>query len=221
MTTAIPAAGTVFWISVLGAPTIELVPTAITKANPAVVTVDDTTGVTSGDVISFANTNFAALDGKSFVVGDVTATDLTILNADTTNETATLSSANPTATVIPMATGFDKFCLSTFSREAGAADTVSVGTFCDPSATIAGTSDAGTISFAGYMDPTEDGYLELMKAVDDKQPRTIMVELPNDLGYVVMTGTINAFSESYDLGQAISWTSGMSLKSNPNYIFTT
>ncbi len=220
MTKAIPAATTVFKISKVGSTTTDVIPSAIAAAKPAVLTVP-TGSISEGDVITLSGTDFSELDGKTFVAGVVTTgTDdsVPLVGSDTTGSLVTLGTT-PVAGVMGLASSFETFCLSTFSREGGSADTVAVGTFCDPSATIVGTSDAGTISFAGYMDPTEAGYIEFMKASDDKKPRTMLVMLPDSLGTIILNGTVNSFSESFDLGNAISWTSGMGLSTNPTYLW--
>jgi hypothetical protein len=69
------------------------------------------------------------------------------------------------------------------------------------------------------MDPTEEGYLELLRAVDDRKERLLHIVLPDGKGDIILRGVINSFSEDFTLGNAISWTSGMALATNPTYIW--
>jgi hypothetical protein len=220
MTTAIPSAKTQFWLSLVANGPTTVTPTAISAAKPAVVTVANTAGIVKGSVVRVSGTNFPELDGKTFLVGTVdgAANTFELMGSDTSGSTAVLGTT-PVVNVYTTAGNMTKFCVSSFSREAGQSDTVSVGTFCDPSATIAGTSSAGTASFAGYMDPTEEGYLELLRAVDDRKERLLHIVLPDGKGDIILRGVINSFSEDFTLGNAISWTSGMALATNPTYIW--
>lgn len=220
MTVAIPAEGTTFYLEIADGTGLTLTPTDITKSKPATVTVDDTTGVAEGQVVLMTGTNISGLDNNYFVATNITGTSFDLGGSDTTDASGTLGTSPVANVAVEGESGnFTVFCLNAFSRTAGTADTVSVGTFCDPSATIPGTADAGTATFSGYMDPDEDAYIELLKATDDKQPRIIYIRLPQDKGIIVLKGAINSFSEDITLGQAISWSSGIALSTNPKYIW--
>lgn len=220
MTTAIPVAGTELWISSVDAEGLPVVPTAISSASPTVVTVDDVSGISEGDLISVDEVGFDELDGKFFAVGtiDTELSTFELVGSDTADSSGTLS-ATPSMTVYLEGTDVYKVCFSSLSREGGTSESVSVGTSCDPSASIPGTATAGTLTFAGYMDPEEDGYLEIIRANEDRETRIMYIVLPQDKGMIVASGIINTYSEDYTLGQAISWSSGMTLSTNPTYIW--
>jgi hypothetical protein len=222
MTTAIATAGIEFWLLKQITTPKTLTPTGVTSAKPAVITVADTTGVVVGDLITMSGTDDPMLDGKDFIASVVTPTDITLLGSDTSGAVIALGVA-PVLTYneasLAGTSDMVKLCLATFSRAAGTADTVSVGTTCDPSASIAGPADAGTISFDGFMDPTEQGYLELMLALESGADQLLMVKLPKNKGSIIYHGTINSYSEDFPLSGAISFSSGMALKTNPTYVW--
>jgi len=203
-----------------GVAATELVPTAISKASPAVVTVASATGLTKGDVVKMESTGFKELDGKTFVIGtvDTTANTFELLGADTTASTATLG-ATPKAHVYKAADQI-KLCLSSidFSTEAGGS--VSVGTFCDPSATISTpATTAGTVTLNGFIDKTDTGYAELLKAAEDGVARMIEIVLPQDQGYIVAPVTLSSIGWQTPLEGAIGFTASGSLGSKPVHLF--
>ena len=50
---------------------LELTPTAISAAKPAVVSLASTTGISEGDAVKVSGTGFKELDGKWFTVGTI------------------------------------------------------------------------------------------------------------------------------------------------------
>ena len=78
---------------------LELTPTAISAAKPAVVSLSSTTGVSEGDAVKVSGTDFKALDGKTFVIGTiVTDTSVELVGSDTSGSTELLG-ATPVLTV--------------------------------------------------------------------------------------------------------------------------
>jgi hypothetical protein len=203
-----------------GVAATELIPTAITKAKPAVVTVAAATGLTKGDVVKLDTTGFKELDGKTFVIGtvDTTANTFELIGADTTASTGVLG-ANPKAHVYKAADQI-KLCLSSidFSTEQGGS--VGVGTFCDPSASIATPpATAGSVTMAGYIDKADLGYGELLKAVEDGASRMLQIVLPQDQGYIVAPLALSSLGWTTPLEGAIGFTASGSLSSKPVHLF--
>jgi hypothetical protein len=218
--TAVATKGLAIYLHKGGVAATELVPTAISKASPAVVTVASATGLTKGDVVKMESTGFKELDGKTFVIGtvDTTANTFQLIGADTTASTGTLG-ATPKAHVYKAADQI-KLCLSSidFSTEAGG--TVSVGTFCDPSATIATpAATAGTVTLNGFIDKADTGYAELLKAAEDGVARMIEIVLPQDQGYIVAPVTLSSLGWQTPLEGAIGFTASGSLGSKPVHLF--
>jgi hypothetical protein len=183
---------------------VDLVPTAISTANPAVVTVAATTGVVKGDIVTFETTGFKELDGKTFVVGAVTGTTFEAVGGNTTGSTGTLG-ATPKAKV-HVAADQVKLCLSALELGADAVSNIDVGTFCDPSAQIPGKATPGAITLSGYADTTDAGLAEVIVAADDQQERFFQIVLPGANGYLVGKISLAGFSMGVPLEGAVTWT---------------
>ena len=225
MATAVPSKGTEFWIEWGTSDTNSLMitPTAITKAQPAVVTCVASAALPN-QVVYCLNTGFPELDGQYFLVGDdSTATSITLIGSNTTNSKGTLTvDVDEPPQIAVYVEGVDAFplCVSTFSYDAGITQSVSVATFCDPTATIPGALSDASATFAGYTSPRDHGYRALLDSAHKQDKRIIYIRVPpapgqpasaTQSGVIVLEGTINSYKETYDIGQAISWTSGMVL----------
>lgn len=173
-----------------GAPTLlSLVPTAITKAKPAEVTVADTTGAKDGDVVTISGSGFAELDGKSFIVDGLTGTTFDLLGSDTTGSAGTLG-ASPKADVT-VAGDMVNVCASEISLASEQASPVGTPTFCDPTSTVPGAvAGAGTLSLSIWNDKDDLGYHELLAAEADGNPRFVKIMFPGN-GYLLANGTVS------------------------------
>jgi hypothetical protein len=109
---------------------IPLTVTAVSKAKPAVLTVDATAGVVEGApiLIPVGGTGFPELDGKTWIASAVTATEVTLIGSDTTASTGILA-ATPIVNVIP-SSDMTCLCLSVFTINNETPGTVDVGTYC-------------------------------------------------------------------------------------------
>jgi hypothetical protein len=235
MATAIPAKGTEFWIEVGTTETnsLEITPVSISKANPAVVTCVGSTAIT-GEIVWCNNTGFPELDGFYFMVGSAsTATSLVLIGANTLNSRGTLNTDPLTPPVIAVfVEGVDAvpLCVSTFSYDAGTSQSVSVATFCDPGATIPGAPTDGTATFAGFTAPHDKGYRALMDAAHRQDMRVIYIRVPptakdaslaiDTSGVIILEGTVNSYKETYEIGQAIAYTSGLSMTKASKQLWT-
>ena len=47
-----------------------------------------------------------------------------------------------------------------------------------------------------FMDTTDAGFTELLKAAEDGKETTLVIKFPQSQGYMIATGTISAFSLS-------------------------
>lgn len=193
----------------------------MTNSKPAVATVGSTSiaQFKAGDLVSVAGTGMPSLDGKSFVVTDVddVAYTVTLGGSDASGETA----AATTGTLTNITGNFVEFCVATIEYQQAAAQAISVGTTCDPSAQLAGEPQAGTVSVTGFVDFAKEGYLELRKAVNDQQPRDIWVKLPttavpSGYGSIIYPDAVaSGYSETFGVGQAAQFTAEFTLGSRP------
>ena len=169
----------------------SLIPTAITSAKPAVITVTNT--LADGDVVFCINTGFPELDGKYFMVASASGTEFTLLGSDTAGSTGALA-VSPTVSAYDQTEDMVSLCLATITLNVDEPGTVSVATFCDPSATIASAvSQAGTLSFTGFVDILDEDYQELLLAENDGVERVMTIELPSN-GYLVAPMTFTSIS---------------------------
>jgi len=204
-----------------------LTPTAISKAAPAVVTVASVTGISAGDLITFPATGqagasgFSELDGKTWVVGTVTtgANTFTLLGSDTSASTGTLA-GSPSISHYANATKMVSACFSEITLNVEAPNTVSVATFCDPTATIASNVvGAGTVDIAGFVDVSDAAYVELHKAYADGVARKWLVQMADSQGYIVMEGVLSQLVIGMPLDGAYGFTGTITLSTKYRHLF--
>lgn len=188
--------------------------TDISVAAPTIITATNT--AKPGDLVSIAGTTVKELDGKTFVAGPgTTATEIELIGADTTNATRPTTMAG-TAKVF---TEFTNLCLNALAINAETPGTVSVGTYCDPTASIPSVVvQAGTLTFGGYVDVTSEDYPALLEATDDGLTRMIRIELPAN-GYIVAPIIVSQITWELPLDGAISFTGTATLGSKPAHRF--
>jgi len=197
----------------------SVVPTAISKAAPAVVTVASTTGMVNGQLVAISGTGFPELDGELFIVGALAAAEFELIGSDTTAATATLG-ATPKADYYIDATDMTGLCLSSIGVNAETASPVSVATFCDPTATIPGLEGgAGTLDLGFYMDIASDGYKALLVAEADGNERLFKVEFPGN-GAMVMRGIVSSVNVTdIPLEGSAALVARVTLSSKPDHRF--
>lgn len=197
----------------------SVIPTAITKAKPAVVTLASTTGMVAGDVAKFASgaTGFPELDGKAWILGTVTATTVALLGSDTTGSTGTLV-GSPTMLHAEVA-DMTCLCLSEFTPNVDTPTTISTATFCDPNASIPSqVVQAGTVAIAGFVDITSADYQMLLKADDDGLERVIRVELPTN-GYLIAPGIVSGLNWALPIDGAQGFNATITLTSKFRHLY--
>jgi hypothetical protein len=210
--------------SVGTSPAAPVTVTAVTNSKPAVVSVAaaDIAGFHASDLVIMAGTGMPSIDGKTFNVNSVddTANTITLQGSDASGETA----ASATGTITNVEGSLVEFCLASLDRQQTPAQAISVGTTCDPSATLAGEPEAGTLAITGFEDFTSPGFIEWMKAVDDGIPRILEIELPPSATAPGVQGSIvypsvtaSGFSESYAVNAAAAFTGEMTLGTKPVY----
>lgn len=204
-----------FWIS-KGTLTPVAV-TAATKGATTALTVANTLSV--GDYVYVTGSGWSSLDNKIAKVTVASATEVTV-DIDTAAETATFG-AGATAALLGSA-AWEEFCLSGFDLAGGTADSVSVGTFCDSSAALAGAPAASSLSLSGFIDVNSAGYMEALKASADGMSRFFKFVMPQAADplaaskpQLLFTGTVGAVDQSYQVGAAATFTSTVVLSAQP------
>lgn len=198
--------GTKVFLTKAGAAGTVVTATAITKAKPAVVTVASVTGITAGDIIVAVSTGFPELDGKTFVVQNVTtggANTFELAGSDTTGSSGTF--ATGTFTQYKPADKVE-ICLSSLTIDASSVSDISVATFCNPTGTVPGNPQLGGITLEGFIDITKDGYKEIQIAGAEVPSiaRYLEVVLPSN-GYLVCKLNISSVSWTVPLEGSASY----------------
>lgn len=198
-----------------------VVPTAIAKAatGKAAEVTATTTGIANGDLISISagGTGFSEIDGKSWIVANLTSTKFELLGSDLTATTGALTGA-PTMNHYANA-DMVCLCLSDLKFNAEKGSVISVGTYCDPSASIPSASTtAGTVDIAGFVDITSADYPELLAAEVDGASRLFRITLPNN-GVILFPGTLAGFSWQIPLDGAVAYEASIALGSRPVHLF--
>ena len=194
--------------------------TAVSKAKPAVVTAA-AHGLVPGDVVVLpaGATGISEIDGKTWVVGTAPdATSFTLLGSDTTGSTGTFA-AGANKPQAFKAADIECLCWSSLGFNPESPQTISVGTFCDPSAQIASSvTGAGTVDFAGYVDITASDYKAIVAAELDGQAHDFRIMLPNN-GYIVFKGTVSALNVDVPLEGAVAYSGQITLATKPRHLF--
>jgi hypothetical protein len=195
--------------------------TNVTNAKPAIVTVGsaDIDSFAQGDLVLVNGTGIPALDGGYFPVGtiDDVAFTFPLVGSDGTGATG----PSTTGTVTNYEANMLEFCVATMEYALTPGQAINVGTTCDPSATLAGEPQAGTLSITGFTDLLSPGYLEFMDALKDGQPRVIEVAYPpaanppNGATMIYPSATASGYTQSIGVGQAVAFTGEFTLGTNP------
>ena len=192
----------------------------ITNASPAVVTVTDTTGATTGDVVTFKDTG-TALDNAYFTVGTVTSTTIEVIGADLTALSGPVTAFGTTPKVMIYTDKLSKdlscICASSIDYSTSSPSPISIATFCDPSASVPGqATDAGTMTINVYPDPADAGFKALEKLFATGNKTFVRIMFPGDQGALLAEGTVSDFSiSSLPLEGAVGWTVTFTLASRP------
>lgn len=195
--------------------------TAATKAKPAVITVADVTGLEPGNLIKFAadSTGLESLDGKEFVIANIddTANTFEVVGSDTTNDTGTFAAGDDMT--LYLKDDMVCLCLSTLGFNPESPDSIGVGTFCDPSASLpSAVVSAGTLSYGGYVDIAAPDYQELLLAEADAAERMWRITLPEN-GYIIFPATIGSLTWQIPLEGAVAYEGQATLGSRPRHLF--
>jgi hypothetical protein len=194
-----------------------LVPSAITKAAPAVATVTSTTGMVEGELVTMLDTGFTELDGKTFVIGAVTGTTFELMGTDLTGSSGTLA-GSPKANYYKAA-DMVLLCLATLTPNVNEPGTVSTATFCDPTTSIpSAVNEAGTLTMTGFVDITSQDYQQILLAEADGVQRALRVTLPSN-GYLVCPFTVSTISWDLPTDGAIGYTLNSVMGSKMKHVF--
>lgn len=197
--------------------TLDLVPKGITKAKPSEVTVDDTTGMVDGQLVTFSGTNYPELDGKIFVVDKLTSTTFELLGSDLTASTGTTIGGAAKAMAYNAA-DVVTLCLSSIDISPGSPNTIDISTFCTPGASLPGNPTPGTMTFNGFTDIASKGYAELLAAEADGKARLLKIDVPNN-GYLIGKVTVGSVSWGVPLEGSTTYSFAATMSTPMRHVF--
>jgi hypothetical protein len=203
----------------------KITPTAIAASATASdkrahIAVASTTGFKAGDVVKIpaGGTGYSALDGKSWTIGSVDATGFTLNGTDFASLTGSLVATGATMDHY-MDSDMVCLCLSDLKFNAEKGSTVSVATFCDPSASIPSASTtAGTVDIGGFVDVTTADYAEIVAAELDGNERIFRIMLPSN-GEIVFPAIVSTLGWQVPIDGAVAWEAQLALGSRPRHLY--
>lgn len=208
---AILSQGTRFYIQALGTNGTAKTITAITQANPAVVT-STTHGLLTGDVVTIAAVvGMTALNGQSYMVKMLTANTFELANCDSTGFTAYTSGGTATPftflesnehksyTVSPgQASDIDKTTMISTAKEFGV-----------------GLSDTGTFDVELNYVVADVAQVEMKKGLIDSSERWFKIVKRNG-GVTGMKGSVRSLSEAGSVDGIFTGSLSVRLSGNKN-----
>jgi hypothetical protein len=185
-----------FWLTT-GAPSTATMSGPPAKADPTSISVT-TSGGADGDVAVVRNVGWKSVDGVH-IIDDWSSSEFDLLGADSTRETTTSAAGQVDHY---KADDMTKLCPSSWTDSSTTPSTINVGTFCDPTQTIASqVADAGTMEISGYVDVNSADYVALYDAYELADQRYLKIDLGNDgtnnQGYLV--APVVALSMNWDI----------------------
>ena len=210
-----------FWIGAAPGPAASNI-TAATAADPVVLTATNTAA--AGDVAVVSGSGWPEADNRPVRVSAATATTLT-LDLDG----AAFPAIRAGATVRTFdAADWLELCLAGFELDSGTVESISIGTYCDAGAALAGAPSNGTANINGFLDVTDPGYQELERAAADGIPRSFKLVLPQRANpsstdgtggaYYFINATVGAISLAFPVGQPATFTSSLVLSTRAAFL---
>lgn len=183
---------------------------AITKANPPVVT-DAAHGLEDGDVVFPTGiVGMTELNGKPFVVEVLNANTFSLLGVDATEYSAYVSGGTYTVGV------FTNFCaLTNYQRQGGSADENETTSLCTKKFKTykLGLGDPGTTQIDYLFAPvTDDLQVRLGELDGSKELTAFRIDLPEGGGRMVQLGYVQQTSEQ--AGNGTLWTGSATFRNS-------
>lgn len=184
--------------------------TAVTKADPAVVS-STTHGFVTADVVKITSVSgMTQLNGFLYVVDNETAGTYELSGVDSTDYTTFATGSPADGNAVPVV--FTDFCeLTGANQQDGAADQIEVTTICsDAKEFEQGLSDSGTLQLDYNAAPLSAVQTALRTAKVDGTQLAVRIIFPNSGGTVIVIGTVQQQSISGQVNGV--WSGSATLK---------
>lgn len=216
--------GLKIWMEKAGVTPKSVVPTAISKAKPTVITAD-TAGLADTEICEVTGTDYPEIDDKIFVLDGITtgggagtATGFNLVGSDTTGSAGTTIGTGAAVKVFSVG-DMVNVCLSSIDISQGTPNSIDISTWCSPGASLPGNPTAGTITLNGYTDIAHEGYQELLYAEADGKPRMIMFQIPSQ-GYLVGKITIGSIAWTIPIEGSTSYAASATMSVPMKHVFS-
>lgn len=180
--------------------------TAVTKANPAVVT-EVGHGRADGDVVTIQSVvGMTELNGGLFIIDVLSADTYALVGVDSTGYTTYTSGGEVNGGT------FSNFCeLTGYNRSGGSSPEIDATTLCSTEQEFElGLSDAGTTQLDFNFAPRTAIQLQLTALDKSKEKTAIRIVLPNNGGVMTQLGFVQQTSEQ--AGNGTLWTASVTIR---------
>lgn len=180
--------------------------TAITKANPAVVT-EVGHGRASGDVVQLTGiVGMTDLNNTVNTIKVLTADTYQLLGVDSTGYNAYVSGGEANGAI------FSNFCeLTAYNRSGGSSPEIDATTICSEAAEFElGLPDSGTTQLDYNFVPLSSIQAAMTLADKTKDRVAIKITLPGNGGFMVQSGFVQQTSEQ--AGNGTLWTGSTTIR---------
>ena len=184
--------------------------TGITQANPAVVT-DAGHGLSDGDVIIISGVvGMTELNGKTFIIEEVTSSTFKLLGVDSTGYGAYVSGGTYSVAT------FSNFCeLTNYNRQGGTSPEIATTALCSTAQEyLLGLPDFGTTQIDYNFAPSTSVQQAIQDAYESGDILAIKVTLPDSGGTLVQLGFVQQTSEQAGVGGI--WTGSLTIRNTGN-----
>lgn len=192
-----------------GADSPSLHITAITKADPAVVTTQAAHGLSDGDVVKISGVaGMTEVNDEAFIVNSLTSTTFELVGVDSTNYGTFTASGSAS---VDKAT-FSNFCeLTGYNRQGGSKTENDASSLCSTAVEVElGLPDFGTTQLDFFFAPRTAIQTALADFDASGDKMAVKVTLPKSGGVMVQLGFVQQLSEQSAVNGL--WTGSLTLR---------
>jgi hypothetical protein len=130
------------------------------------------------DVVQFRGTGWNKVDNSCVAAAEFSDAAITLLGLENTYQG---EASDPTKAVVYGSSDWIKLCLSELTINSADPNTVSVATYCNPTAVMeSAVQESGTFGFGGFMNVCDDDYPVLYRLCADQEEVVIKIDLGNN-----------------------------------------
>jgi hypothetical protein len=193
--------------------------TSITKASPPVVTpATMPAGIVDGDLVKFSGTNVPYLDGHAFRIGAKGATTFTLVDAESSDIPAAVSTGTFVAYQKAGTNALLHACMAQITVTGQAPDSINLDDMCSAT-TILGDNKPPAFTFSGFVDQQSPGFENLVEAsiATPKPTVAVLIDFGTDGGYIAGPGQIGEITITAGVNQGLQFSGSGVFTEVPTY----